>query len=122
MSISSFVYDLRDFFFVFEELKIMDSPSISPKTITDLSLEQLKIGLGGRLSPRRLGCVTNKYDLLKYLWKESQIDDHILEKYKTRNIDEISQNDDAFSRYLKDNRKDLYYTGQNEYGEFTMYV
>lgn len=88
-----------------------------PRTFTDLSLDHLKIMFNDRISPRRRACVEKKYDLLKYVWKESQIDDCYLEKYKVNNIDEISRHDDAFSRHLLESTNRIY-TGQNEYGEF----
>ncbi|KAJ6633124.1 hypothetical protein Bhyg_15879 [Pseudolycoriella hygida] len=93
----------------------MDSFSVekTPKTCTDLSLDQLKIGFGDRLSPRRLACVQTKYDLLKYLWKEIKIEDIYLEKYKLNSDDEISIHDDAFSRHLESLNQ--VYSGQNEY-------
>lgn len=88
-----------------------------PKTWTDLSLDQLKIMYSGRksLSSRRLACVVDKYDLLKYLWKEAIIEDRTLEQYKVNNIDEISRHDDAFSRHLLG---DDIFSGENEYGKF----
>ncbi len=85
-----------------------------PKTFTDLSLDKLKIMFADRLSPRRLACVEEKYDLLKYLWKELKIEDCYLEKYKINNQDEVSRHDDAFSRHLLEFRT---YTGCNEYGK-----
>lgn len=95
----------------------MDSSVKVPRTYTDLTLDQLKIMFGDRLSARRLACVEKKYDLLKYLWKECQIDECYLEKYKINNRHEIATHNDAFSRHLLDviNRN---YTGQNEYGEY----
>lgn len=93
--------------------------SSGPKTCTDLSLDQLKIMFGDRLSARRLACVETKYDLLKYLWKESQLDDYYLEKYTINNRDEISGYDDVFSKHLLGSTN-TNFTGQNEYGEFTL--
>lgn len=84
-----------------------------PRTTTDFSLDKLKIMFGNRISPRRLACSEEKYDLLKYLWKEAKIEDCVLEKYKVKNMQEINRHDDAFSRHFLENG----YTGQNEYGE-----
>lgn len=92
----------------------MEASVREPKTFTDLSLDSLKIMFNNRISRRRLACVENKYDLLKYLWKESQIEDLYVEKYKVNNMDEIARHDDAFSRHLLES---TIYTGQNEYGE-----
>lgn len=94
----------------------MDSPVNVPKTYTDLNLDQLKIMFRDRISVRRVACAEKKYDLLKYLWKDCQIEDCYLEKYKINNRDEVSKYDDAFSKYLLDFPNRIF-SGQNEYGK-----
>ncbi|XP_037035892.1 uncharacterized protein LOC119074049 [Bradysia coprophila] len=68
----------------FSQTQTMDSSE--PKTITDLSLEQLKMIFAGKISPRRLACVREKYDLLKYLWKESEIEDTGCNEYAKQRL------------------------------------
>ncbi|KAG4076704.1 hypothetical protein HA402_001991 [Bradysia odoriphaga] len=99
--------------------KTMDSPANEPRTWQDLGLDKLKIMFGKRISPRRIACVDTKYELFKYLWKECQVKDSDLDKYKLNNRDEISTHDDAFSRYLFQSTNGSF-TGFNEYARLRL--
>ena len=84
--------------------------------LEEFSLDQLMRIYKEYISPRRMSRIQGKYDLLKILWKQQIVEDKYL-RILILNCD-ISQYDDAFTRYLLSKENYDQYLGENQYGKF----